>query len=80
MAKDRVITVLQKDGYIVAPFTNNLAAYNHFLKQLPEHEQTLQVSYSTVHRIVKNAGDTKAINTSLGVFQFRKMVLHKKHF
>ena len=75
-----VITVLRKDGVIIAPFTNNLAAYMHLKQQLPEHERTLLPSYSTVHRVVKDPGNSKAFNTSLGTFIIQKLNLYKKAF
>lgn len=77
---NNAVSILKKDNAIIAPFTNNLAAYDHLKKLLPDHEKTLLPSYSTCQRVLKDIGNAKAFNTSLGLFSIQRLALFKKSF
>jgi hypothetical protein len=76
----RVITVLRKEGVILGAFTNNLAAFQQLKASIPDHEADLLPSYSTVNRVVREAGNSKAFSTSAGQFIIQKLNLYKTRF
>jgi len=75
-----VCTVLRKEGVILGVFTNNLAAFDQLKAFVPDHEKKDLPSYSTVNRVVQDAGNSKAISTSVGTFIIQKLNIYKKPF
>ncbi len=76
----KIVSVLKKESVIIGIFTNNLAAYEQLHSSVPAHEQIDLPSYSTVNRVVRDAGQSKAFSTSVGTFTIQKMTLFKKAF
>lgn len=75
-----VCTILRKEGVILGVFTNNLAAFGQMRAFVPDHEKTSLPSYSTINRVVQEAGNSKAVNTSVGTFIIQKLNIYKKPF
>lgn len=76
--KLRVITLLNLGNVTVHPFTNNLAAYEYLVGQIPKGLTYQIPSYSTVNRTVKNAGDSFDLHTPVGLYTIKKAVLFMK--
>ena len=80
MAKNKTVTLLKKDGYVQAIFTNSLACFEQMKALTPSEERDRLPSYSTINRIVREAGDSKAVATSVGVFIIQKLNIYRKAF
>ncbi len=77
MAELRTISVLELNNIMVAPFTNNLAAYQALLLRIPKELHYKIMSYSTVNRHVHAAGTSIDIPTPLGIYVIKKTLLLK---
>jgi len=75
-----VCTILRKEGVILGVFTNNLAAFGQMRAFVPDHEKKDLPSYSTINRTVQNAGNSKAVSTSVGTFIIQKLNIYKKPY
>lgn len=75
---NRTITFLERNNIVIQPYTNNLAAYNAFVKEVKIGYAGWIPSYATVNRAVQEAGDSIDLPSQLGTFSIRKVLLLKK--
>ncbi|MES2287237.1 MAG: hypothetical protein V4547_16215 [Bacteroidota bacterium] len=73
-----IITILRLENQIIAPFTNNLAAFEKIKGLISKEEICKLPGYSTINRIVSNPGDSKSIQTNIGLFNISKYKVLKK--